>query len=69
MTLDPPVFVRVADNVCLTPTATLPKLMLAGFDVSGPIGAPVPERGIVKLESDASDVIVMLPATGPGAVG
>src|SRR5579863_5151538 len=69
VTLDPPVFVTVADNVCLTPTATPPKSMLAGFDASGPIGAPVPERLIVKTEFDAFEVIVMLPVTSPGAVG
>lgn len=69
VTLDPPVFVTVADNVCLTPTATLPKLRLAGFDASGPAGAPVPERLIARVEFDAFDVMLMEPVTAPGAVG
>src|SRR5690349_946364 len=69
VTLDPPVFVTVADKVCLTPTATLPKLRLEGFEVSGPAGAPLPERLIVRVEFDALDVMLMDPVTAPGAVG
>jgi hypothetical protein len=69
VTLDPPVFVTVADNVCFTPTATLPKFRLAGFDVRGPAGAPVPERLIVNTEFDAFEVMAILPVTAPGAVG
>jgi hypothetical protein len=61
--------VTVADNVCFTPTATLPKFRLAGFDVIGPACAPAPERLIVSTEFDAFDVIVTLPLEAPGAEG
>jgi hypothetical protein len=69
VTLDPPVLVTVADRVCLTPTATLPKLRLAGFEASGPAVAPFPDKGIVKDEFDAFDAIVIFPLTVPAAVG
>jgi hypothetical protein len=69
VTLDPPVLVTVSDMVCLTPTCTLPKLTLLGFDARGPAEAPVPDRGMVKLEFDAFDVMVTLPLTAPAAVG
>ena len=71
VTLDPPVFVTVSDRVCLTPTCTLPKLRLVGFDPSVPAttAVPVPDRGMVKVGLDAFEVMVTLPLAAPAAVG
>jgi hypothetical protein len=67
--LEPPVFVKVSDKVCLTPTAALPKLRLVGFAPSVPAATPVPDSGIFKVGFDAVEVMATLPLTAPAAVG
>ena len=52
----------------LLPTATLPKLTLAGLALSAPC-VPVPLTGIERVPFVAVDVIVMLPDAVPVAVG
>ena len=47
----------------------LPKLRLAGFGLSVPDVTPVPERGMLSVEFDASEVIVTVPLALPAAVG
>ena len=62
LTLDSPVFVRVAVCVCCVPTVTLPNPSLLGLRVSSPGGAPVPvpvpTRSKVAVPFDASLVMV-----------
>jgi hypothetical protein len=69
VTLVPPVLVTVSDNDCLFPTVTLPKLRLAGLAPSVPAATPVPDKGSVKGESEASEVIVTAPLVLPLACG
>jgi len=69
VTLVPPVFVTVSDNVPLLPTTTLPKLRLVGFAPSAPAVVPVPVSGIVSVGLDPFDVIVTLPLAAPAVVG
>ena len=69
MTLVPPVLVTVSDRDGLFPTVTLPKLRLVGFDPSAPAATPVPDRGSIKGESEASEVIVTAPVALPLACG
>lgn len=65
----PPVLVSVSGKLDVLPVCTLPNAMLAGLAVSVPCVTPVPERGIVKLESDPVDVMVIFPLAAPLAVG
>ena len=67
--VDPPVLVSVSDKFALLPTCTLPKARLVGFAVSVPCAAPVPERGMLKLESEPVEVTLTLPLAAPLAVG
>jgi len=69
VTLVPPVFVTVSERDLLFPTVTLPKLRLAGFAPSAPAATPVPDKGSVKVEFDASEVIVTAPLALPLACG
>ena len=69
MTLVPPVLVTFSDRDCLLPTVTLPKLRLAGFAPSVPAATPVPDKGSVKVEFEASEVIVTVPLALPLACG
>jgi hypothetical protein len=69
VTLDPPVFVTVSEIVLFTPTCTFPNVKLAGFAVSGPDEAPVPDSGMFSVGFDPFDVMVTLPVTAPGAFG
>jgi hypothetical protein len=67
--LVPPVLVRVSDRFVLVPTCTLPNARLAGLATRSPAVTPVPESGIVKLESDPVDVMLTLPLAAPLALG
>ena len=67
VTLDPPVFVTVSDNVLVVPTVTLPKLKLLGVAPSEPAARPEPDSGTVIVA--AFEVIVMFPLAAPTAVG
>jgi hypothetical protein len=67
--LVPPVLVRVSDRFVLLPTCTLPNARLAGLATRSPAVTPVPESGIVKLESDPVDVMLTLPLAAPLALG
>jgi hypothetical protein len=67
--LDPPVLVRVSDKLKLLPTCTPPKARLVGFAVSAPCVRPVPESGMLKLESEPVEVTLTLPLAAPLAVG
>jgi hypothetical protein len=67
--LVPPVLVRVSDKLVLLPTWTLPKARLVGFGVSAPCATPVPDSGMLKLESEPVEVMLTLPLAAPLAVG
>ena len=67
--LDPPELVSVSDKLELLATCTLPNARLVGFAASVPCATPVPESGIVKLESEAVEVMLMLPLAAPLVVG
>jgi hypothetical protein len=67
--LDAPVLVRVSDKLELLPTCTLPNARLVGFAVSAPCVRPVPESGMLKLESEPVEVTLTLPLAAPLAVG
>lgn len=69
VTLEPPEFVTVSDSVCLVFTVTLPKPRLVGFDPNAPTAIPVPDRDIVNVGFDASELMVTLPAALPVVVG
>jgi len=69
VTDDPPVLVTVSERVCLTPTCTLPKLRLVGFDVRSPGARPVPDSGMVKVGFDAFEVTVTFPVTAVADTG
>lgn len=65
-----PVFVKSTDCEELEPTATLPKLRLAGLTASCGCGvAPVPSREITRDGSDAVLVTVTLPLSAAAAPG
>jgi len=55
-----PVALSVAGRLALVPTTTFPKLRLLGL-TDCPLAAPVPESGIFKLGSEASEAIVRFP--------
>lgn len=67
--LDPPVFVSVSVKFEPLPTSTLPKARLVGFAASVPAVTPVPESGMLRLESEPVDVMLTLPVTAPATVG
>lgn len=69
VTLEPPVLVTVSDRLVLLPTCTLPNPSEAGFGDSVPCVAPVPDKGMLKLEFEPSEVITTLPLVAPLAVG
>ena len=69
VTLDPPVFVTVSERVFLTPTCTLPKPMLVGFDPSAPAASPVPDSGMVNVGFEPFEVTVTLPLAAPADTG
>jgi len=69
VTLVPPVLVTVSERDCLFPTVTLPKLRLAGFAPSTPGATPVPDKGSVKVEFEAFEVMVTAPLALPLACG
>lgn len=69
VTLDPPEFVNVSDKDCVPPTVTVPNGRLLGFDVITPAVAPVPDKGMVRVGLDASEVMLMLPLADPDAIG
>lgn len=61
--------VSVSDKLELFPTCTVPNAKLVGFADRVPSVTPVPESGILRLESDPLDVMVTLPLAVPLAVG
>jgi|SRR5271163_1687742 len=69
VTDEPPVFVTVSDSVVLTPTCTLPKLRLVGFEPRVPAVTPVPDNGIVNVGFEPFEVTVTLPLTAVADVG
>ena len=56
-------------SAALDPTATLPKLSVAGATASCPGVVPVPDRAILSGELDASDTSDRLPFTAPALDG
>jgi hypothetical protein len=67
--VDPPELVSVPESDFELPVCTLPKLKLAGFGESCPWATPVPDNAIVRLASDALEVMLTLPLAAPLAVG
>jgi hypothetical protein len=67
--LIPPELVKVSDKFKFFPICTLPNARLAGFAARVPCVTPVPERGIVKLESEPVETMVAVPLMVPLAVG
>lgn len=67
--LELPVLLTVADSDRLLPSVTLPKLRVLGFDPNAPNASPVPDKGNVRVGSEASDVIVTVPLALPLARG
>ena len=65
----PPEFVSVSVSDFEVPFCTFPNARLAGFATRSPCDAPVPDRAIVKLGFEPSDVMVTLPLTAPLAAG
>lgn len=47
----------------------MPNAKLAGFATKSPCAAPVPDKGMLKLEFDPSEVITTLPLAAPVALG
>jgi hypothetical protein len=65
-----PLALRLPDAVPLLPTATLPRLRVAGVTVSCPaVVVPVPDRVTDRLEFDASDVSDTVPVAAPADFG
>ena len=62
-----PLAVRLPDAVPLLPSTTLPRGRVVGVTVNCPAApvVPMPDSGIVKVEFDASEVIVTFPVTVP----
>ena len=61
--------VTVSERVLLSPTVTLPKLRLVGFDPSVPGAIPVPAKGTVRLGFDPLEVMVTVPLALPADAG
>ena len=62
-----PAALRVAGVVEVAPTATFPKLRVAGLTLSWPAAVPVPERATLRLEE--AKVKESVPLALPVAVG
>lgn len=69
VTFVPPVFTKVPVKVWLLPTITLPKLKLAGLDITWPRTTAIPDNCNVAGELGALLEIKMVPLGKPGAVG
>ena len=70
VTLELPVFVRLALSELLLPTLTVPKLRLVGFAASRKVAAsPVPLRAMVSGEPGALLAKETEPVTLPAVVG
>jgi len=69
VTLDPPLFVKVACMVCVLLLATEPKLKLEGETASVPAVTAVPDKATVRVGVEASDVTIRLPLAVPAAWG
>jgi hypothetical protein len=67
-TLAVPVFVKVTATDALAPVTRLPKLMLAGLELSRP-WVPMPVKGMVRDGFDALLVIVIVPDAFPVTAG
>jgi len=67
VTLVPPVLVIVSESDGSLPTVTLPKLRLVGLAPSAPVVTPVPDRAIVRDESEAFELMVTVPLALPEA--
>jgi hypothetical protein len=65
----PPVLVIFSVCVLEEPTATMPKLRLAGLTVKAGASSPVPDKATVFGESEALSVTVSVPLAAPAAVG
>ena len=61
--------VTVSDSVFLFPMVTLPKLRLAGFEPRVPGVTPVPDKGMVRVGLEASEVMVTAPLKLPLVCG
>ena len=64
-----PVALSEAGRLELLPNVTLPKFKLDGVTANCPVCVPVPERGIIRLGFDASEVMVKFPLTLPADCG
>ena len=64
-----PVAFRVPLSEAPEPTATFPKLNVAGETASEPGAVPVPESAMLRGELDASETIDTVPLAEPALVG
>ena len=64
VTLDP-VALRVPVRCLLVPTTMLPKSIVAGVRASWPAAVAEPERGMVRIESEALETTEMFPLAVP----
>ena len=65
-----PVAVSSPDELPLVPTTTLPRSMVVGLTASCPTAAvPVPDKGIVRVGFEASDVMMRFPLALPADDG
>jgi hypothetical protein len=69
VSVDPPVLVSVSDKFALLPTCTLLNARVGEFAASSPDVTPIPDSGMLKLESEALEVRLTLPLAAPLAVG
>ena len=67
--LVPPELVSVPESDFEVPVCTLPKLKLDGFGEIWPGVTPVPDSAIVRLETEASEVILTFPLAAPLVAG
>ena len=67
--LVPPVLVSVPGRLALLPTWTLLNARVTGFAARAPCVMPVPESGMLRLESEAVEVMLTLPLATPLADG
>ena len=59
--------VTVSDREEFLPTITLPKSRLVGLDDKLPAGTPVPDKGKLRVASEASEIMVTVPVAFPAA--
>ena len=64
-----PLALRVLLKVEFDPTATFPKFNALGETDSWPAAVPVPESGMLSVESEASDAIATFPLAAPAPTG